>query len=612
MSLSIPPSNAEPGDGQTQLNELHAVEPQPRALLTRYKEEYILRIIPAVKEFNIDNGFLRKKTLCYPKNGYDARLLRALEHLPYDEAGIPLHLCVGNETGEQYEIHICENEVRIHSDSAAGAFYAIQTLRQIFAHDQIPCAHIRDWPDFPYRGFYHDVTRGKVPTLESLKALVDRMAAYKLNSLQLYVEHTFEFRQFRELNKLTGYLTADEIRELDRYCRENFIDFIPSLSTFGHLFELLEHEQYRHLRVLKDYTCDPNLWRDRMRHHTIDPREPESFDLIKDLIDQYLPLFGSEYFNICCDETFDLKQCGLSAEEEGRLYVEFVQKIIAHVRSRGKKIMMWGDILLQHPWAIEQLPEETVFLNWYYRASPPEENVIRFAQARRSQIVCPGTNTWHRFCENVQVEEQNICRMAQYGHRHGASGVLNTNWGDWGNLASLELALYGLVLGAEVSWSVNSQPDDAFCREVSTRIYHNEQGVQFLRELSRLNSQVSWRFLCRHYFGTSIDGTFPPVCTCEIKQMQDDYTAFVQRLAEQSQFNEEIRQEMLLAAQGVCLMAELYEQAKGTQFHRLIDTKQWLTGYRSKWLQKNKESELYRIESLFLNCEEKGLPLQSI
>lgn len=570
----------------------------------------MLRIIPAVKELKTEDGFLKGKALCYPKDGYDVRILQTLKHLPYDENGVPVRLCVGDADDERYEISICENEICIDAAGAAGAFYAIQTLRQIFRYERIPCAKIRDWPDFPYRGFYHDVTRGKVPTLESLKALVDRMAAYKLNSLQLYVEHTYEFRQFRELNSLTGYLTGEEIRELDRYCQDNFIDFIPSLSTFGHLFELLECEPYRHLRVLKDYPCDPNFWRDRMRHHTIDPREPESFELIKDLIDQYLPLFTSGYFNICCDETFDLKQCGLSKEDEGRLYVEFVQKIIAYVRSKGKKIMMWGDILLQHPWAIEQLPEETVFLNWYYRAEPPEENVLRFAQAKRSQIVCPGTSTWHRFCENVEIEERNICRMAQYGHRYGAAGVLNTNWGDWGNLASIELALYGLVLGAEVSWSADSQPDDAFCREVSMQIYHSEHGVQLLRELSRLNSLVSWRFLCRHYFGTSIDGTFPPVFTCDIQKIQNDYTAFVQRLVGEERFDEEIRQEMLLAAQGVCLMAELYERAKGTRFRRLIDTKQWLAEYRRKWLEKNQESELRRIEAVFLTCEEKGLPLR--
>ena len=58
--------------------------------------------------------------------------------------------------------------------------------------EQVPCLHIKDKPDFKYRGFYQDVTRGKIPTVDTIKKLIDTMAYYKLNSLQLYVEHVFE------------------------------------------------------------------------------------------------------------------------------------------------------------------------------------------------------------------------------------------------------------------------------------------------------------------------------------------------------------------------------------------------------------------------------------
>ena len=104
-----------------------------------------------------------------------------------------------------------------------------------------------------YRGFYHDTTRGKVPKVETLKMLIDQMAYYKLNSLQLYVEHTFDFKEYATTKERTGYFTAEEIKELDDYCYENFIDFIPSLSCFGHLQELLEIPEYKHLCVLENH-----------------------------------------------------------------------------------------------------------------------------------------------------------------------------------------------------------------------------------------------------------------------------------------------------------------------------------------------------------------------
>ena len=73
--------------------------------------------------------------------------------------------------------------VKIQAESPAGAFYAIQTLRQILKEETVPCLHIKDRPDFKYRGFYQDVTRGKIPTVATLKKLIDDMAYYKLSFL---------------------------------------------------------------------------------------------------------------------------------------------------------------------------------------------------------------------------------------------------------------------------------------------------------------------------------------------------------------------------------------------------------------------------------------------
>jgi len=178
-------------------------------------------------------------------------------------------------------------------------------------------------------------------TVEPVEKLIDILAYYKLNSLQLYIEHAFDFNEYRCFLEPQGYLTAEEILELDDYCYENFIDFIPSLSTFGHLYRLLETKEYKHLCELDEFTPDPNLWLNRMLHHTIDASNPESFELISSLIDQYIPLFRSKYFNICCDETFDLCNGRNKGKDKGALYLEFTTKLITHVSSRGKTVMMW-------------------------------------------------------------------------------------------------------------------------------------------------------------------------------------------------------------------------------------------------------------------------------
>ncbi len=560
-----------------------------------------LHLIPQVKKLTATKGFFTKKSLCCSALPADERLVAALQKLPLSKGGAPLTFAIG-EGGEGYTLTVSKKAVSIEAEGAAGAFYAIQTLRQLFKADAIPCLVIEDKPDFPYRGFYHDMTRGKVATVETLKKLIDEMAYYKMNSLQLYVEHTFEFEECKDLNESTGCLTAEELKELDGYCKENFIEFIPSLSTFGHLYELLEQPKFQHLRTLKGYTPSANFWHERMAHHTIDPLNPESIEIIKSLIDQYYPHFETDTFNICCDETFDLKVYEES-HDVGKLYVDFVKQIIAHLQGKGKKIMMWADILLKYPETIGDLPEDTIFLNWNYRAEPPEENIKKFAALGRTQIVCPGTSTWSRFCETVDQEEQNITKMADYGYRHGAIGMLNTNWGDWGNPCSLELAMYGMVLGAAKSWAIATEPNEAFQADIDALLYGYAGGYALLRKVSDLHKSIRWNEFIKKYYTAKgkLKGDFTPLQT-PLAEVQARYQELSAALAT-PWGNDEYRQELQLAADAVCLMAELAAKMAGEQPERRIDAETFLAKYSEKWLAKNKPSELRNIQKVFTDLD---------
>lgn len=568
----------------------------------------MIHLIPQVKSLALNNGFLKKKAIFYNAPCGDNRLIAALEKLGNEKDGTPLTLEVGAE-GEGYELWVEENAIRIKGEGPAGAFYAIQTLRQLFAHDEVPCLHIKDEPDFAYRGFYHDATRGKVPTVENMKWLIDQMAYYKMNSLQLYVEHVYEFEETKDLIGETGYLSAAELKELDAYCKENFIEFIPSLSTFGHLFELLNQKKYSHLKVMKGYEAKPNRWVDRMGHHTIDPLQEESIEVVKSLIDQYAPNFSSDIFNICCDETFDLTRVyGDTEIDEGKLYVDFVKKIIAHLQGKGKQVMMWADILLKHPETIEEIPEDIYFLNWRYRADPEEEMIIKFAELGRKQIVCPGTSIWNRFCEGVSVAESNISKMAEYGYKHGAIGVLNTNWGDYGHTCSLELSMYGMVLGAAKSWHVATKAGKYFDPAVDFLLYQHDGAMASLREVSTLNDMISFREFEQNYFKTAFPAkkwTKPVIKDCTLDDVQAAYVALRDRLSAETWELDEYREEMLIAAEAVCVVAELaniFERSK-SKTTRLTDTEAWIAKFSEKWLAKNKASELFRVQDFFRDCE---------
>ena len=114
---------------------------------------------------------------------------------------IYLRLDPGKYDFEAYDLEIAPQHIRITAGDAAGLFYGIQTLRQIVRLNgsQLPCVIIGDNPHFKYRGYFYDITRGKMPTLDSLKELVDRLSFYKINQLQLYMEYTFAFKKHSEV-----------------------------------------------------------------------------------------------------------------------------------------------------------------------------------------------------------------------------------------------------------------------------------------------------------------------------------------------------------------------------------------------------------------------------
>src|SRR5580698_507208 len=128
-----------------------------------------------------------------------------------------------------YALFISPEEAVLRAHDAAGEFYGRQTFAQLRRQfpDRMPCLDIHDWPDFPVRGVMLDISRDKVPTMATLRELIDMLAGWKINQIQLYTEHTFAYRDHETVWKDASPMTAEEIVELDRFCRERFIDLVP-------------------------------------------------------------------------------------------------------------------------------------------------------------------------------------------------------------------------------------------------------------------------------------------------------------------------------------------------------------------------------------------------
>ena len=230
---------------------------------------------------------------------------------------------------QEYCLEIEENRVTVFGGDGAGVLYGVETLCQVMEQcgAVLECVKVTDKPDLLRRGYYLDETRGRVLKLDYLKKVVDRLCRYKINELQLYVEHTYLFEGLSEMWRDETPLTAQEIMELDAYCRERHVELVPSLSSFGHLYTLLSTKTYGELCEMENSWKQPFSYIDRMRHHTINVGDERALPLIKGMLEEYMSLFSTDKFNFCGDETFDLEKERPSPLRTKKGYTAFILTI---------------------------------------------------------------------------------------------------------------------------------------------------------------------------------------------------------------------------------------------------------------------------------------------
>lgn len=363
-----------------------------------------------------------------------------------------------SDSPEAYRLRITTKGIEIAAPTPRGRYYAVQTLRQLllqFGAD-LPLLTIEDYPDLPHRGVMLDVSRGKVPTLDTLKALVERFAGLKINQLQLYIEHTFAFERHPLPGQGHSPLTAEDILALDAHCRRHHVALVPNLQSFGHVHETLIHERYK-----------PLAESDFRGGWTLSPAVPEVYDLQAELYAEFLPLFSHrEFFNVDCDETWDLGKGKSKPMAEarglGRVYFDHLLKVQKLIEPHGRRMAFWGDILEQHPELIPEIPRDAVLLNWFYDAHGLEAKYINRSrpaqEAGLEHWVCPGTSGWLSFFFRKDNARDNIAAWAGVARQTGASGLLNTDWGDAGHLNCISYSYWSFAWGAERAWRTEDDP----------------------------------------------------------------------------------------------------------------------------------------------------------
>ena len=349
---------------------------------------------------------------------------------------------------EGYVLRVTENAVVVAGWDGQGAFYGLQSLRQIIEKTggekraaSARCMNVRDWPRMPFRGI-----RLYVPGPENMaffkRFLRDFMALYKFNRVVMEVNcmrldrhpevnagwiefskymkytRTSELRGIHGQARNSGHQDAgdghivekEDVREIVRIANNNYIEVIPEIPSLSHGYYLLT----RHPE-LAEYPAD--IWPD-----TYCPSNPKTYGLLFDVLDEYIEVIHPKMVHIGHDEWLGapLGVCPLcKGKDYSELFAKDVNAIHDYLGKRGIKTAMWGDFLLESvrgagptkrtsdtgykyetPGAVRpevvkaSIPKDILIFNWFWKNRERDMELQNFGFKQVYGNFKPNINDW--------------------------------------------------------------------------------------------------------------------------------------------------------------------------------------------------------------------------
>lgn len=424
--------------------------PIPKSLKTTSAEFIIL------SELNCYNGQFSLSLVDFLKKDLNVKNINIVENKETSQ----VEFIYKKLKPQEYEIVVSDSKIELYASTDQGIFFAIKTLKQAVSNNRIEGMIIKDYPDLLVRGVMIDISRSKVPTLKTLKKIVDLISDLKYNHLELYVEgFSFEYKSFPEVLKDNNYIKLDEYKELEKYANDHYIDLVPNQNGFGHMGDWLALDEYHELAECPEGFY---IWGATRPTTTLDPTNKKSYQLVKKMYEDMLPHFNSKYFNMNFDEPYELGhgkskvKCEQTSRED--VFIEYLKSLYKIVKKYGKTPLIWGDCLINHPEALSKLPKDLIFIDWGYSLGYDFESHAKVLQENKVKFMtAPGTVTWCTLLGRYDDMIGSIKHSAEATKKYGGEGILVTDWGDVGHHQYLPVSYPGFIFGAASSWS---NPDE--------------------------------------------------------------------------------------------------------------------------------------------------------
>jgi hexosaminidase len=294
---------------------------------------------------------------------------------------------------EGYTLDVGRSRVLVRAPHEAGAFYALQTIRQLLPPEifrqakvapasgawDIPAVTIEDYPRFAWRGAHLDVGRHFMPT-GFVKKYIDLLALHKMNTFHWHLTEDQGWRlEIKKYPKLTevgawrketivgnpqrdpaqwtfdgerhgGYYTQDDVREVVAYANARFVTVVPEIEMPGHAVAAIA--AYPSLGVTglpMEVATRWGVFDDILN------AEPATIAFMQDVLSEVLALFPGPYIHIGGDEAAKAKWHAspavqariqaLGVGDERGLQSWFIRQMDAFLTAHGRRLVGWDEIL---------------------------------------------------------------------------------------------------------------------------------------------------------------------------------------------------------------------------------------------------------------------------
>ena len=382
-----------------------------------------------------------------------------------------------------YNLEIENNQATIYSLSEKGLFYGIQTLIQLIKNYYInnkssqtnkelilPKVKIKDYPDLQIRGIAQDISRGQVFTVDNAKRYIKILSHYKMNFYCTYIEDMFAHPKHPKIGKDRGALTYNEIKEIDKFAKERYVEFVPIFECLGHVDNILQHKEYENLGEFPGAHC-------------FNISNPKIYKFLRDYISEMSECFSTNYFHIGCDESFDLGRFNsksfIKEYGKGKVLVDFYEKVYHIAKENGNDyIVMYDDIVRKNEDVLKNLNKDIILMYWDYSPKKSFPDLEKLLDAGFKVIVSPSMLNWQRNFPDNKIASKNIINLikAAYKNRHkGCLGVLTSTWGDMRYYSFRENEIFGAILNGALAWSTLNFDYKNFIREYAFLFYGIEK-----------------------------------------------------------------------------------------------------------------------------------------